>query len=241
MINKEDCTSIEFEKDTLGGRTFYVRHPKWDNEERAICFRMTRDVPGYTQLKTGTYCERVAGHGTDHVGQGACKTHGGMNHAVVRGKAGIVNGNRSDMSRKHVSYRIKEFIDNDKAGLMDLTYELGAMRVLFQDVIDMFPDADSKEFGGYVARATGMVQAIGSLVDKISKVESRNTITANQVLYLRATIADIFIKHLKDPRDRELAIQDLIMRMPGGNTGGLFNGEDNDVVQPMIGAGEDVR
>jgi hypothetical protein len=54
------------------------------------------------------------------------------------------------------------------------------------------------------------------LVDNISKIESRNAITANQVLYLRATIANILVTWITDPSDRERAVKELTTRMPDG-------------------------
>lgn len=219
-INKTDCTRIEVEEGTLGGKTYYVWHPDWDNEERAICFRPVKDIPGYG--RGGMLCSRPAGHGTDHFGQGACKTHGGMNHARI---TSVVNGTRATMTQKHLSHRIDTFLEEDSANLTNLTYELAAVRILFRDIVSLFPEeVDDPQYGMYITRASQLVSTIGTLVDKISRIETRNTITANQVLYLRATIADILTRHITDPRDRELALQDLVARMPGGNDNLLTDG-----------------
>jgi hypothetical protein len=49
-------------------------------------------------------------------------------------------------------------------------------------------------------------------------VENRNTLTAAQVLYLRATVADIIMKYLPDPFERERAAKEIANRMGGDMT-----------------------
>lgn len=210
-IFKKDCTRIEKERDTIGGDTYYVQHPKWEGE-RAICFRPVKNIPVEDKAgrnRHGALCERDAGWRTDHPGEGACRTHGGMG-----GRNNAINGNRSEKSAKHMRSRIEDYISNDQNQLMDLSFELGALRVMFQDMIDMFPDPESDDYTIYVARTLKMITAAGSLVDKISKIENRNTITINQVLYVRALIANMFMKYIPDPDMRERAIKELAASIP---------------------------
>lgn len=220
-ISKDDCDSIRIVEGTLGGKTYHICHPKWAGEERAICFRPVKNIPGYED-RSGMFCERAAGHNTDHKGQGACRSHGGMNHAMV--PFGVTDGGRSVMTVKHLRAKIDQYVATDRDQLMDLTFELASLRVMFEELIDIFPDPTEREFSLYLDKAADLVNGIGSLVDRISKVESRNTITANQVLYLRATIADLFAKHITDTHTRELALRDLMNRIAGG---------DNTVVNEM--------
>jgi hypothetical protein len=100
--------------------------------------------------------------------------------------------------------------------MLDITYELAALRVLFRDLIEAFPEPDDKAYTANLNRATAMITATGSLVDKISRIQSRNNITAAQVMYLRVSMADILVKYLPDLKIRELAIADLMARIPGG-------------------------
>lgn len=210
-IFKRDCTRIEKEKGTLGGDTYFVRHPKWRNEERAICFRPVKNIPvedNEGRHRLGGYCERPAGWRTDHEGEGACSTHSGN-----AGRPSI-NGNRSEKAAQSMRRRIEDYLGDDQNVLMDLTFELGALRVMFQDVVDMFPTPGDDDYTIYVSRALNMITAAGSLVDKISKIENRNTITVNQVLYIRALMANMFLKYIPDPDLRERAIEELAASIP---------------------------
>ena len=53
------------------------------------------------------------------------------------------------------------------------------------------------------------------MTDKISLIQSRQALTAAQVMYVRAAIVDVFVKHIKDPTDREHAVKDLVFRLGG--------------------------
>ncbi len=216
-ILKKDCISISYEEGTIGGNTYYVAHPSWEGE-KAICFRLVKDIPGYK--RGGMYCQRQAGHGTDHVGEGACVTHGGTNHLIVKGsgEGGLKHGRRAKATRRHLSQRVDDYMQQDHSKLLDLRKELITIRLLFQDIIDMFPDdPESKDYALYTNRVMGMVNAISNLVDRMSRIETRNTITASQVLYIKATVADILMRHITDPRQRDQAVAELMDRLPGGD------------------------
>ena len=123
------------------------------------------------------------------------------------------------MTQTELRRRIDEYIESgDRDSMLDLTYELAALRVLFQELVEHFPDPTDQKYTIQVSRAVTMIQATGSLVDKISKIQSRNNITAAQVMYLRAVVADILAKYLTDPDYRERAVKELMARVEGGET-----------------------
>lgn len=206
------------EKGTLGGDTFWIEHPDWQGEERALCLRkVSRRNMKRNHLPPDSRCAREAGWGTWHIGEGACKTHGGSDKRTDPSR--IKNGKRAPASRNELKRRIDAYIeDGDRDTMLDLTYELGALRVLFEELIAYFPDPTDEKYTIQVNRAVTMIQATGSLVDKISKIQSRNNITAAQVMYLRAVVADILAKYLTDPDYRERAVKELMARVEGGET-----------------------
>ena len=131
----------------------------------------------------------------------------------------MTNGKKAPASRNELRRRIDAYIESgDRDSMLDLTYELGALRVLFRELVDYFPEPDDKSYTIQVNRAVTMIQATGSLVDKISKIQSRNNITTAQVMYLRAVVADILAKYLTDPDYRERAVKELMARVEGGET-----------------------
>lgn len=119
------------------------------------------------------------------------------------------------MARRRLEDRIDNFLD-DRENLLDLSQELATARAMFEEFIEKVqPDPDSDDYGIHLARTIKLVSTIGTLVDKISKVQSRNALSAAHVLYVRAAIADLFVKWISDPDDREAAIQDLLFRIGG--------------------------
>lgn len=213
MIRSSDVLTHEVDAGTLGGDTHWIETTKWQGELHAVCFRPVRNK----ETGAGGRCSNVAGYGTDHVGTGACKFHGGDTLKNVA----ISHGQYAYKTRMALKDRIDAYVDGpDSKKLYDLTYELAAMRVLFQQTINQFPEEGSEDyernFGISARRAMEMIQATGSLVDKISRIESRNALTAAQVLYLRTRLADILVRYIKDPELRQRAIEDLALAIPGG-------------------------
>lgn len=196
--------NIRVEEGTAGGRTYYVILPG-TREEKPICFRQIKKDPTMR-------CTNPAGYDTWHLGSGACKFHGGNNS----NHPNITNGKTARISKMRLAADIDNYLNKDRATLLDLSYELAASRVMFREFLEeRFPDPTSDEYGIALHRFTEIVGTIGSLVDKISKIENRNTLTAAQVMYLRATVADLLIKYIADPEERERAVRELATRMGG--------------------------
>lgn len=209
-ILKDDVLSVTEDKDTLGGSTYWVESSLWQGQEKAMCFRKVRS------WDDGAYCSRPAGWGTDHIGTGGCKWHGGS-AATPAALMNLEHGRGATVLRKSLQNRIDQYVESgDKNSLYDLSYQVGTMQVLLKEVIESFPEPGEAGYGAAITRITNMVQATGSLIDKISSIESRNALTAAQVLYLRARLADWIVKWLPDPEKRDLALAELASAIPGG-------------------------
>jgi hypothetical protein len=147
---------------------------------------------------------------TDHAGMGACKYHGG-----AKKRPTISTGVYAVQTKKRLREKIDEYMLKSRDELLDLTEHLAAARAIFDDFILAFPDTNAEEYGLWFNRFNSLLSTIGGLVDKISKIDSRNTLTAAQVLYLRATMIDILLKYLPDPDMREHVIKEIAARMGG--------------------------
>ncbi len=75
-------------------------------------------------------CTQKAGWGTEHVGEGKCKLHGGSNP--------IKHGRYSGVTRE----RLRELIEQFEAdpNPLDMTSELAACRALYQDYIERYDE-----------------------------------------------------------------------------------------------------
>jgi hypothetical protein len=218
-ITKEECEEIQRNVNTIGGETYYIRK-HGEVEFTALCFR-PKYGEGYSDVvdETGRLlrCSQPAGHGTDHKGSGACSMHGAPTEFVEASIArNIKHGRGAIKTRKRLAGSIDEYLNGDKTKLMDLSYELAATRAIFKEFIDVFPDPQDDNFGLELQRVTNLVGTIGTLVDKISRIESRNALTMSQLLYFRAVIADILAKYIENPSQLEMAGKELVQRV-GGN------------------------
>lgn len=213
MVREGEVLHVSVEKKTEGGDTYWVEYPKWRGDEKAICYRRLRMAGRNEEIPDDARCSQPAGYGTWHSGTGACRFHGG----AATGEYNIKTGRRASMKQRQLKHAIDEYIQSgDRDSMLDLTYELAAMRIMFKDTIANFPDIDDKKYSANVGRAIAMVQATGSLVDKISKIQSRNNITAAQVMYLKVIMTDILVKHIPNIDKRERAVRDLAAMIPGG-------------------------
>jgi len=137
--------------------------------------------------------------------------HGGNNAGTLG--TGIIDGRKSIKSRSALANKIEEYQEVDKEQLFDITYELATVRAIFRELVKNISDYDDDTFGKDLFRITQLVGTIGTLVDKISSIEARNTLTISQVLYFRTVIADILLKYVTDPDMRQLAAQELVQRV----------------------------
>ena len=217
MVRKSEVLHITTEKKTLGGDTYWIEHPNWPGEERALCFRKLKAASRKrNELPPDSRCAREAGWGTYHLGEGACRTHGG---SVNRVGKNMTNGRQAKATRSHLKIKIDDYLESgDRTKMLDLTFELASLRVLLRELIDRFPDPEDKTYTAQVNRTVTMVQATGNLVDKMSRIESRNSITVAQVMYLRAAVADILAKYVTDIPTRERAVKELMSRVQGGES-----------------------
>jgi hypothetical protein len=196
-------SNIRVEEGTPGGRTYYVVLPGRDAYEHNICFRRMHKAPTMR-------CTNKAGQGTVHVGSGPCKFHGGNNTPH-----GIVTGRNAKITRLRLKDSIESYLNTDRASLLDLNYELACAKAIFDEFMSVSPDPRADEYGIFLNRFLTIISSMSNLVDRMSRVENRNTLTAAQVLYLRATVADILMKYVPDPFERERAAKELASRMGG--------------------------
>lgn len=199
--------NIRTEADTPGGVTYHIIMPGV-KVEKPICFRRIKKDP------TGTLrCINPAGYDTWHLGTGACKFHGGANGAA----SSIKTGAHARIAKMRLSGTIDDYLHLDRDKLLNLDYELAASKAIFDEFMGEFPDMTDDAYFPALHRFMDIVNLLSNLIEKISRVETRNTLTAAQVLYLRATVADLFMKYIPEPMMREKAAKELAARIGGDN------------------------
>lgn len=85
---------------------------------------------GATAKSTGKPCQRPAGWGTEHVGRGRCKLHGGMTP--------VKHGRYSKVSRQRLRSLIESYEEDEDP--LNVLPELAAARALFQDFVERYDE-----------------------------------------------------------------------------------------------------
>lgn len=80
------------------------------------------------RTRSGGTCSRVAGFGTDHLGQGRCKYHGGATP--------IRSGRYSTITRPRIAELVAQFEDDPDP--LNMLPELAAARALFVDFVERY-------------------------------------------------------------------------------------------------------
>lgn len=201
-VHKDEVKVKEIEEGTPGGKTFHILF-KGDKNTRALCFRPIHNTGGEMR------CEKPAGANTWHLGTGACSLHGGSGgHPVSSGRNAVV-------SRQRLAGSIQKYLEMERPKLLDLTQELAFTKAVFDEFSENYPDPTAEDYGIYFNRLVTLIGTLGSLVEKISRTDARNTLTAAQVLYLRVAITDILMKYIPEPDKRDRALKELANRMGG--------------------------
>lgn len=175
---------------------------------------MTKKTCG-AKLKNGSgYCTQPAGWGTDHVGEGRCKLHGG---STPRGAASthFVHGARSIYMKnvKHdIAHKVDAFLDADP---FDLSEELALMRGLLEDFVSRVDWPVKDEQRGQIAM---LVDRIRKTVESINRIKNDSALTAAEITYLATRAADVVARYIVDPTEQTAFIQDLFGGLAGSNS-----------------------
>lgn len=221
MVTKADCAEIRKEIETYGGDTYHIKL-HGEDEFKALCFRPSRGKKNARvadEQNRLIRCGNPAGRNTDHLGYGACSRHGGGGKGQTAGflESNMKTGKSAVKIRSTLRTKIDEYHSLSQGELRDLSLELATAKAIFSELIEDIPAVDDKDFPVAFHRITGLTSTISTLVDKISRIESRDTMTVAQVIYLRAAVSDILMTYITDPEQRELAAKDLVQRVGGGN------------------------
>jgi hypothetical protein len=156
----------------------------------------------------GKLCTQPAGWGTDHLGQGRCKLHGGCTpgRPLIHGRYSLVH--RESLAAKHALFLGDPAPD-------DLSHELALTRALLQDYLDRFMEgtpmtADESKY------ALEMIDAVSKLVERISRIQNATALTQAEVRYLVVRMADLLREYIDDPDRRAEFMGKLTAAIGGG-------------------------
>ena len=110
-----------------GGHEGPKSNPPEPLPEPGVDLERSYPICGAIKRQRGDPCTQKAGWGTDHVGEGRCKLHGGL--------VPIKSGRYSKVKRERIRELIEEFEAEENP--LDMTSELASCRALYQDYIEL--------------------------------------------------------------------------------------------------------
>ena len=148
------------------------------------------------ETRSGAPCKQPAGWGTEHVGRGRCKLHGGNAGRPVK------HGRYSVKARSGLEEKIRQYREDENPA--EQWDELALLRALLQEWLDNLDALDEDT----ISVILDLQKEIRRTLDTINKIQTRTALTQAEVEYLQARMADVLKTHV--PRERlSDAIDDL--------------------------------
>ena len=148
------------------------------------------------ETRSGAPCKQPAGWGTEHVGRGRCKLHGGNAGRPVK------HGRYSVKARQGLEDKIRQYREDENPA--EQWDELALLRALLQEWLDNLDALDEDT----ISVILDLQKEIRRTLDTINKIQTRTALTQAEVEYLQARVADVLKTHV--PRERlSDAINDL--------------------------------
>ncbi len=162
------------------------------------------------KTRAGTPCKYPAGRGTNHVGEGRCKHHGGSSPSK--------SGRYSKIKREGIKTLIEQYeADPDPLSLLP---ELAATRALFQDYIERYDewmvafldwhaswgDEDGTPKPRKVmdlADAYKLLSEVSKIVARIEKVKSDNHVTRADLCRIMQEMGRTVDRYVDDNSTKE--------------------------------------
>jgi hypothetical protein len=164
------------------------------------------------KTRGGSPCRRPSGWGTQHVGKGRCKLHGG--------NAGrpIVTGRYAHSLKESLKTKLTDVQGGDP---LDLLPELEVQRVLLSEYLSRF-QGNMNLAGFDIDFMMGWAAEIGRTVERMVKMKNDTALTQAEVKFLAVRIVELVGKYISDPSQRRAFVHELLTSVPAladGDTG----------------------
>lgn len=178
------------------------------------------------KTRSGGTCKHEAGWGTAHVGEGRCKLHGGNAGGPIK------TGARAVKTSRQLREKIQLHL-NDPTPL-DLTPELALLRSLIDHFTEKMEQAEAErerlaeeftpaELQGqkapdpvehFVQVTTPIVDNLRKVADTISKIQSRELLTAGEMTLVLVVLARVLREEVEDEQTLKRITRKLRRSLP---------------------------
>lgn len=168
------------------------------HDGRPRCNSRKRGMTDRPKMDSGSwggtgYCQQPAGWGTDHVGQGRCKLHGGS--IPVR------HGRYSKRLRSTLGDRIQELAADPD--LLDLSEELATSRALLERALEKLEEEELD-----VEAATRIVAEVTRIAKRIEDIRAQNALSIKELQRIMAEMGRSVALRVEDPSTLEAIRED---------------------------------
>jgi hypothetical protein len=171
----------------------------WDIRVKALEEKLGYKVCGAHGKRKFTPCPNRAGKGTDHVGEGKCKYHGGSASNITA--KNFKHGLYSKIKTQHPMLRQKMEELATTHEVFDLREEILKIRGLVEIMLDQ-NDWD---------RAEKFAMDVSKIVERLHNIEvgRRLVISIDNVSLIVAALTQAVVKHVPDEYTRHLIAEEL--------------------------------
>ena len=162
------------------------------------------------KTRSGGTCQHPAGFGTDHLGQGRCKFHGGCNP--------IRHGRYSKIQRPRIQQLLSE-LENDPDPL-DLVPEANLIRAVvvdfgerFDELVEALTAWNEAEFAEAEAQErkarpqpipqfqeiAQLAESVSRVVERAQKVREKSSLSLETLQRVMSAMGATVAKHVEDP------------------------------------------
>lgn len=122
------------------------------------------------------YCRQVAGYGTDHVGTGRCKFHGGSSSGRPP-----IHGRYSNV-RKALNDKYQHFLTDPNP--VNLNDEIALLRALVHQHLDEHEDAAGDEGTIAINQLINLISELTKVSERQSRIIQRQAVTMKELISL---------------------------------------------------------
>lgn len=166
--------------------------------------------------KSGKSCGNPAGFKTDHVGTGKCHLpgHGGCS----KGRP-ITTGKNAKVTSRQLADKMKRHLNDPNP--LDLTGELALLRSLIDHFMEKLEEAKADPSREDAGTFLLLVQGVQKVADTISKIQSRELLTAAEMTLVIVVLASVLREEVTDGKTLKSIFNKLRSRLQlRGFTGG---------------------
>ena len=146
---------------------------------------------------TGGYCKNKAGMGTDHVGEGRCKLHGGLSTGRPKKTFAVSEFINTDIVR-----RFEELSDLDPSALTNMDNEITVVRSEFYRYLQSSQQTGKKKAEVDPAEMKKYLDTLAKMVELKAKLEGKinqQKVPTQMIVYYVNKVTGILDRYISRP------------------------------------------